>query len=157
MNQLDLSIKKLLEICKILFLSKNCYEPYTEDYLKIKVAAELAFKLVRITRDRNGDEKKEFEKLTNFLVNGKKNTKFMIISRFFILSFIQKEEDILSLDYFKGKTSSKSNIILETLGIEFNQIKDDQGKVDQFRKWISQEIKEKILFKLLGCKENPIG
>lgn len=146
------SISSLFALCNLVFLKKY-YKTTQRNYLKIRLAAELAFKLNAGAEDCL-DKRGSFGKLVKDL---KKNSdsSFSLICRFYLLSLIQEEKDILNDPFFKGTKSRKKEV--HKLAVEFENEGLTENNIQIFRKWIKGSLKEKTIFKLLKDAEEKLG
>jgi hypothetical protein len=96
-----------------------------------------------------------FDSIVHDLV--KSECKFGMVCRYYLLSLIQKEKDILSEPYFNLKKNKKKEDY-HVLGREFKDRKNFPKKnLNIFHKWIKNELKEKTIYKIIEDKKKKIG
>lgn len=147
------SIESLLSLCTVVFM-KKWFSPGHRNYLKIRLASELTFKMCA-GAENFFNKNESFKKLVKNLQK-KSDSKFSLICRFYLLSLIQKKKDILNDPFFEGKKPKKKKV-LHKLASEFKNKNLSQNNISCFQKWIKGTLKTKSIYKLLDDSEENLG
>lgn len=148
-NSSNFPVLELTKLCLLVF-TENYFEPRYQNYLKVRLASELLFKIKGMIDSYFDSEDQDLKKLVKKL--NKKQSTVAYVVRYCILSLMHKKEEQIN-----GSIDSDTQSKAESWSLELKDKKIHEKNKKLSRQWIRGEIREKDKFKLIGDKDRSLG